>query len=238
MSSTDHAPIRSYQRIFRPERRIYQVEGHRLPVPGGVPLRWLGYALGGLGVSIVLAQRSVGVALVLAAGAMVAGLAIGGRATALVVGAIVLGGAQVAGFILSSLDWPLRLIVLPAFTATLATQATPDGRPAHRYAASWLALQIRPARRSLGRPVPDLGERRDLAAPVWVRPDAHTPVLRAFRLNGPAVVRFRVPVTVTRGRVRARRLRAELSARRASHPRAARTNRVELAAGEAMEMRP
>jgi hypothetical protein len=33
-------PIRSYQRIFRPERRIYQIEGRALPVSGGVPLRW------------------------------------------------------------------------------------------------------------------------------------------------------------------------------------------------------
>jgi len=42
--SHGYEPIRSYQRIFRPERRIYQVEGHVLPVPGGVPLRWLAYA--------------------------------------------------------------------------------------------------------------------------------------------------------------------------------------------------
>ena len=36
----EREPIRSYQRIFRPERRIYHLEGRALPVPGGVPLRW------------------------------------------------------------------------------------------------------------------------------------------------------------------------------------------------------
>jgi hypothetical protein len=38
------ALIRSYQRIFKPERRICQVEGRSLPVPGGIPLRWLAWA--------------------------------------------------------------------------------------------------------------------------------------------------------------------------------------------------
>ena len=46
--SEGYEPIRSYQRIFRPERRIYQVEGRTLPVPGGVPLRWLGWATAAL----------------------------------------------------------------------------------------------------------------------------------------------------------------------------------------------
>ena len=44
--SDQPAPIRSYQRIFRPERRLYSIEGRVLPVPGGVPLRWLAYAAG------------------------------------------------------------------------------------------------------------------------------------------------------------------------------------------------
>ena len=42
--SDDTHTIRSYQRIFRPDRRIYQIDGRRLPVPGGVPLEWLGWA--------------------------------------------------------------------------------------------------------------------------------------------------------------------------------------------------
>ena len=58
MSDTSQ-PIRSYQRIFRPDRRIYQIDGRRLPVPGGVPLEWLAWAFGALVVILVLSQRSI-----------------------------------------------------------------------------------------------------------------------------------------------------------------------------------
>jgi hypothetical protein len=35
--------IRSYRRVFEVDRRIYRVDRWTLPVPGGVPLRGLGY---------------------------------------------------------------------------------------------------------------------------------------------------------------------------------------------------
>jgi TcpE family len=35
--------IRSYRRVFEVDRRIYRVDRWALPVPGGVPLRGLGY---------------------------------------------------------------------------------------------------------------------------------------------------------------------------------------------------
>ena len=35
--------IRSYRRVFEVDRRIYRVERWALPVPGGVPLRAVGY---------------------------------------------------------------------------------------------------------------------------------------------------------------------------------------------------
>ncbi len=237
MSVEDRAPIRSYQRIFKPERRIYQVEGHRLPVPGGVPLRWLGYLIGALVAVLVLASRSLALAVVLAAGASVYALGLGGRATALVAGAGVLGGVQVLGWLLGTLDWPLRLVVLPALVATLATQATPDGRAAHRYALSWIALQVRPARRSLGRPVPALGEQRALGARLAVAPDAHRPELRRARVGGSARVQFAQPVTLTHGLLRRRQLTARPRPAPASS-RTARTRRVELVAGETLEVRP
>ena len=56
--SESFEPIRSYQRIFRPERRIYQIEGRTLPVPGGVPLRWLAYATATLLAVIALGSGS------------------------------------------------------------------------------------------------------------------------------------------------------------------------------------
>lgn len=40
---SDRLVIRSYRRVFEVDRRIYRVDRWALPVPGGVPLRGLGY---------------------------------------------------------------------------------------------------------------------------------------------------------------------------------------------------
>jgi hypothetical protein len=166
--STSTEPIRSYQRIFRPERRIYQVEGHALPVPGGVPLRWLAYA--GLALLVVLALGS-GSATVDALAGLIAALAgrlLGDREAAVLSGAAAFTGAWAFGLALGLLDWPLRLIVIPATVATLATQASPDGRRADRFAASWLALRLAPRRRSLGRSLPPAGVSLRRPWEMWV----------------------------------------------------------------------
>src|SRR4051812_46140834 len=39
----DRVIIRSYRRVFEVDRRIYRVDRWALPVPGGVPLRAVGY---------------------------------------------------------------------------------------------------------------------------------------------------------------------------------------------------
>ena len=39
----DSLIIRSYRRVFEVDRRIYRVDRWALPVPGGVPLRGVGY---------------------------------------------------------------------------------------------------------------------------------------------------------------------------------------------------
>ena len=241
--SDDRAPVRSYARIFRPERRIYSVEGHPLPVPGGVPLAWLAWAVGTLVTVIALSGGSWPVAAVIGAAVGGAGLAVGGRAAAAIAGAATLGACQIAGVVLGALDWPLRLVIVPALVATLATQATPDGRPAHRYALSWLALQIRPPRRSLGRELPAAGARRCHAAELWAVPDARGEAFPRGRVRGPAILWFRAPVVVHEGRgLRGRRLAA-----RPARPDAqgavervelAAVERVELAAGERVELRP
>jgi hypothetical protein len=205
-----------------------------------VPLRWLGYALGSFLAVIVVSQRSWTVAAALAACAGVAGLVIGGRSAAAIAAAGVLGAAQVAGFMLVTLDWPLRLVIVPALVATLATQATPDGRPAHRYARSWLALQLRPARRSLGRRLPTAGEPRSHPAELWVRPDWHGPRLRRGRAHGPAVLRFSMPVVVREGRGLLGRRRWASPAATSRHSLRVRTvvRAIELAVGERLDLRP
>lgn len=235
--SEDRAPIQSYARIFKPDRRIYAVEGHRLPVPGGVPLGWLGYAVAALVAVIALSGRSWTVAVVAGFLAAGSGLVSGDRATAIVVGIATLGGAQIAGFVLAALDWPLRLLIVPAAVATLATQATPDGRPAHRYALSWLALQLRPPRRSLGRALAPAGARREHRALLAVAADAHEWLLDRARVTGPATVRFAAPLPVSDQRTRRGR-RVSHSPQRFARGEAKTVDHVELAKGERLELRP
>jgi len=235
--SGSYEPIRSYQRIFRPERRIYQIEGRTLPVPGGVPLRWLAYATATL--LFVIAVGSGSAAVTVAAGAVAAttGLSVGGRAAAGIaaLGAVAL--TVVGGWALGLLDWPLRLIVIPATVATLATQATPDGRRADRFALSWLSLRLAPMRRSLGRSLPLTDHGHRLEGELWVRPDERQPLLRRAKVRGPAVVFFAVAVVVRRTGLRRRRLQVAPPARAHRSPEIA-TARLVLADGETLEVRP
>lgn len=170
--SRGYETIRSYQRIFRPERRIYQVEGHALPVPGGVPLRWLAYAAVSLAAVLALASGSATVIVLVALAASAVGLAAGGRERAALAGIVAVGAAWLSGLLLGLLDWPLRLIVIPVAVATLATQASPDGRRADRFAASWLALRLAPRRRSLGRALPPAGVASPSGGQLWVAREA------------------------------------------------------------------
>jgi len=235
--SDQSAPVRSYQRIFRPDRRVYQVEGHALPVPGGVPLRWLGYAVATLLAVIVISARSPALTALLAIAAGLAALAAGGRLAGVIAAAAAYAAVTVLGVVIGGLDWPLRLLVAPGLAATLATQATPDGRPAHRFVGSWLLVRVR-GRRSLQRPLRPTGSRRAPGDRIWVAPDEHAPELSRARIHGPAAVRFRDPVLSSvrrwprRGRI----------ARPASHQRRGTRgtviDSVELASGERLEIGP
>ena len=232
--SESFEPIRSYQRIFRPERRIYQIEGRSLPIPGGVPLRWLAYATATLLAVIALGAGSTSVELALAALAGAAGFGVGGREGAAVAAIGALAATWLAGIALGLLDWPLRLIVIPAAVATLGTQATPDGRRADRFALSWLSLRLAPLRRSLGRSLPLAGLGYGLGGQLWVEADERSPSLRRARVRGPAVVFFSLPIAVRRA---SRRRHLARPAQR-SKRQAATTPRVVLGEGEALEVRP
>lgn len=235
---TDAAePIRSYQRIFRPERRIYSIEGRALPVPGGVPLRWLAYAAAALLAVVALGSGSATVAILVALGAGLGGMVVGGRGAALLAAFIGFATAQLAGLALGLLDWPLRLIVIPAAVATLATQATPDGRRADRFALSWLALRLAPGRRSLGRALPPAGAPRLLGGELWVAPDERSPRLRRGRVRGPAIVSFASPARVRRAGPRQRRLLVRSPGHRARRGELV-AERLALGEGEVLELRP
>ena len=145
--SDSPAPVRSYQRIFRPERRIYQIDGRRLPVPGGVPLSWLGWASGALLVIVILSSRSTAFTVAAGGVAALAGASLRGWRGALLAGSAAAFAVQAAGVLLGWLDWPLRLLILPVLVATAAGQLSPDGRDAHRYLLSRVAVRLRPPRR-------------------------------------------------------------------------------------------
>jgi hypothetical protein len=226
-------PIRSYQRLFRPERRIRQIEGRTLPVPGGVPLRWLGWAGGALLAAIALSSGSILVSVGAAAAAGASGLALGNRTAGLLAAAAALVGTVVLGAALGALDWPLRLVVVPIGVASAATQATPDGRRPERFAASWLALRMAPGRRSLGRTLPAPGIDHRIDSQVRVAPDEHGPRDRRARIDGPASVFFAEPHFLRRGLLRRRRIVARPTRRRGR-----RSPHLNLREGETLEVRP
>jgi hypothetical protein len=203
--SDSPSPVRSYQRIFKPGRRIYQIDGRRLPVPGGVPLAWLGWAAGTLFVILLLSTRSLLLTAVAAGTGGLLGAERGWRGV-LIAGTCVAAAVQLSGVLLGWIDWPLRLLVLPGFVATAAGQLTPDGRAGHRYLFSRIAVRLRAGRRSLGRPVAVDGEQWVFSPRVWFGQDEHHPVLHHGRVHGPARIVFarRVVLIPARGRLIAR----------------------------------
>ncbi|MFT3866768.1 MAG: TcpE family conjugal transfer membrane protein [Solirubrobacterales bacterium] len=236
MTDSRHT-VRSYQRIFSPERRIHQIEGRPLPVPGGVPLRWLGWAAGSLVAVLALASGSPLVPAVAAAAAGAGGLILRDRTAGLLAAAAAVAGTFVLGQAIGLLDWPIRLVVIPVALATAATQATPDGRRPERFAVSWIALRLAPPRRSLGRGLPVRGERRTFDAHLWVAPDGQGPLLRPGRVHGPATVSFRDPVEVRRRRLGRDRLLARPAEPRGRRPRPTYA-RIAIDRGETLEVRP
>src|ERR1700722_2668947 len=200
MSDSAH-PIRSYQRIFKPDRRVYAIDGRRLPVPGGVPLEWLGWALASLVVVLVLSERSVLFAIVLGAIGGVLGASSHGWPGALMGALSVFAASLLAGVLLDWIDWPLRLLIAPGMVATVAGQASPDGRPAHRYLTCWLGLRLRASRRSLDGAIASEGV-HVWAPRVWVAPDEHSTVLHHGWVRGPARLIFAHPVVAIPARGR------------------------------------
>ncbi len=226
--------VRSYQRIFRPDRRIYQVDGRTLPIPGGIPLRWLGWALFSLLAGMLLASGTRLTAVALAGAAGLLAVRAGRARLAPALGAAAVLGCVVVGEMMSTVDWPMRLIVMPALVATVMTQVTPDGRAVHRYLAGWVRARLQ-GWRSIGESTSDVGPEHRTSHTVRVAPDEHTPILLRARIDGPAMVMFARPVWVRRGR------RARVTVRpldTASGARGLVLDDVRLAQGERLMVRP
>lgn len=150
--------IRSYRRVFEVDRRIYRVDRWALPVPGGVPLRAVGYYIAAL------------------------------------LTVIFLGAFPATGPLVTVVSAPLRFVVIPLAIAVLGTQAAPDGRTAHRFAADWLRLRLRSRRRCTGQPVPLEDEPIMWHGELAVCADEHGAQLTRGRVTGPARITFSVPI--------------------------------------------
>ena len=231
-----HTPIRSYQRIFRPDRRIYQIDGRRLPVPGGVPLEWLGWAFAALVAILVLSQRSILFAVVLGAIVGLLGASSHGWPGAIVGALAGFVATLLAGVVLGWLDWPLRLLIAPG-DGRHACRAGLPGRAARTPLSDLAGCRcgLRAARRSLDRAVRVDGEAQVWAPQVWVAPDEHAPVLHHGRVRGPARLVFARPVVVIAGRGRLIVRHAE-GHRLRSGERLAEV--IELTDGQVVEVRP
>lgn len=118
-------------------------------------------------------------------GVPIRGLAYFGGALLVV---LVLGLVPLIGDLLDLIGPILRYVFLPAAIGIASMQATPDGRPAPRFAWSWVAFQWRV------RGVPPEGARTGWAARLRVRWDADSPTLRKARVCGPATVTSRLPI--------------------------------------------
>ncbi|WP_027004816.1 hypothetical protein [Conexibacter woesei] len=228
------AVVRSYQRVFRPDRRIYAIDGRTIPVPGGVPLRWLAYAATVAAGVAVIAGRSPVVALVGAVLAYMSGARLGRRLEGATRAAVVGSTLTIVGWVVGVLDWPTRFVVVPAVAATALSQITPDGRSLHRHL--WSLAQVRIAgRRRVGEALPVRGQQTVTRAAVRIARDEHRPTVVRGRVAGPCRVRFAEPVVLHRRR---RGRAAATPVATAGRVRGAMVETVELAIGERLELRP
>jgi hypothetical protein len=185
----DRLLIRSYRRVFEVDRRIYRVDRWALPVPGGIPLRAVGY----FGATLVLA--------------------------------VLLSVLPVSGELIGAISAPLRYVIIPLAVAVLGSQAAPDGRAAHRFAADWARWKLRARRHSAGRVMALEDEPVLWHGDLGVTWDQHGTRLAHGRVTGPARITFNVPL----------HLRGLVARPAADGPRG---DAVVLCPGERLEVRP
>lgn len=225
--------LRTYRRVFNIDRRIYSIEGHQLPIPGGIPLRFIGWLAVSLLLMLMLRSGAPLVMLLTIAVGGGIGRRRGGWGGA-VVGAVIGWAAfTVSSFALSLLSAPIALVVIPFAIAMFSLTAQPDGREPHRYALSFIAWQLAPSRSDGHAGVAAVGETRSFrASECYIAPDWRSPVLRAGTFNGAA------DLTFDRG-ARVRRRRRPFARRRPNRylirPPESRLRRSQVVAGLTLE---
>lgn len=147
---------------------------------------------------------------------------------------LVLAALPGTGHLLSLLPVEWRYGIVPIGCAMAGWWASPDGRPAHRFAATWLRTQLRRRRCRAGRAVRPEGERLELAYDLPVRSSAPGARLVRARLRGPAQLVLSDPMAVrSRRGLRGRRLELRPPAARGEI-----IGRLALEEGQTLEVRP
>src|SRR4051794_3875421 len=98
------------------------------------------------------------------------------------------------GELIGAISAPLRYVIIPLAVAVLGSQAAPDGRAAHRFAADWVGLKLRPRRHSAGRVMPLEEQRVPWHGDLGVTWDQHGTRIARGRVTGPARITFNVPL--------------------------------------------
>lgn len=106
----------------------------------------------------------------------------------------ILSKILIIGDIVGIIPPPFRYIMLPIVVTFLGIQSAPDGRKAHRFAIDAAAFHIRHKRWAGGTPVPLPGEKLNRQGRMRVWHDAQSPRLQRARIEGPATVKFNVPI--------------------------------------------
>src|SRR3954453_8330524 len=106
--------------------------------------------------------------------------------------AILLSVLPATGGLFGAISAPLRYVIIPLAVAVLGSQAAPDGRAAHRFAADWAALKLRARRHSAGRVMPLEDDPVLWHGDLGVTWDEHGTQVARGRVVGPARITFNV----------------------------------------------
>jgi hypothetical protein len=154
--------VRSYRLVFRRRWRIFRIQNWRIPLPGGIELRLIGYWL-----------------CCLAAFAFLSCL-------------------PLIGLPIAAMPPALRLLALPLLAAWALCRWELDGRPPHRALVGLAGWRVRPRVLAAGRRVPPIGAEFSPLDTLVLAPDLESPLLPIGRIDGPARLLLRYPVTGTR----------------------------------------
>lgn len=166
MSSADTKVIRSYRLVFRRRWRIFRIQNWRIPLPGGIELRLIGYWLCCLAAAAFLSRLPL------------------------------------IGLPVAAMPPALRLLALPSLAAWALCRWELDGRPPHRALLGLAGWWLRPRVLAGGRRVPPIGAEISPLDTLTLAPDLESPLLPIGRIEGPARLLLRYPVTGSRrGRI-------------------------------------